>query len=200
MWFTIILSIIFFATLAMMVMEGLWSNLITLGQVLLCGLLAFGIYQPITIWADERFEGSYTYYLDIVVLWGVYAVAMVVVKALCGLLSRTKLRFVHPMDSIGGPLFAAVTAFFMAGFVGATLHTSPLAKETLSAGMVHDDVDGASSLTNPDIAWLRLVETASGAGLLGGQQFSPADYVAIYSDHREKFEGTQGFRVRRTKQ
>lgn len=198
--YTVILGIIFFATLAMMVMEGLWSNLITLAQILLCGMLAFGIYQPVTIWADERFGGSYTYYLDIVVLWGIFAVSMVLLKQLCGFLSRTRLRFIHPMDAVGGPVIAFVAAFFMAGFAGATLHTSPLAKDTLGGALVHEDVDEASSITNPDIAWLRLVESVSGAGLLGGQQFSTADYVAIYTDHREKFEGTQGFRVRRTRQ
>ena len=72
--FWAIYLIILFAGTAMMVREGLWSNAIALVNIIICGLVAFGFYQPVTIWIDEMLDGEYTYVLDFVVLSGVVGV------------------------------------------------------------------------------------------------------------------------------
>ena len=43
-------AIVIFAGLAMTVREGLWSNTITLINITISGLVAFGFYSPIVIW------------------------------------------------------------------------------------------------------------------------------------------------------
>ena len=54
----------------MMVREGLWSNTITLINILISGLVAFAFYSPLAIYLDEMLDGEYTYLLDFVVHLG----------------------------------------------------------------------------------------------------------------------------------
>ena len=65
----------------MMVREGLWSNAISLVNILISGLVAFGFYSPLTIYLDEYLDGQYTYVLDFVVIWVLFAVTMVICRA-----------------------------------------------------------------------------------------------------------------------
>jgi hypothetical protein len=193
--------IVFFAALAMMVREGLWSNTITLICILLSGLAAFGFYQPLTRWVDEQTDGSYTYLLDIICLWGVYVVAMILLSATAAALSKTRLRFKNPIDPIGGPVVAVIAGWVLMSFTLATLHTAPLSKETLGGAFVHEksDVASKSALSAPDLWWLRFVERATSPEVLGsGNTFSAAAFVSIYADHRAKFDKSRGWLQKRS--
>src|SRR3990172_12653703 len=74
--FWAIYGAVFFAALAMMVREGLWSNAITLINVIVSGLLAFGFYSPLAIMLDEQLNGQFTYILDCVCLLAIFIVSM----------------------------------------------------------------------------------------------------------------------------
>ena len=64
--------IVLFAGIAMMVREGLWSNAITLVNIIISGLVAFGFYSPLVIYLDEMTDGEHTYWLDFAVIWALY--------------------------------------------------------------------------------------------------------------------------------
>ena len=65
-----IFLIVLFAGVAMMVREGLWSNTITLVNIFISGLIAFGFYSPIVVYLDEEVtEGQHTYWLDFAIIW-----------------------------------------------------------------------------------------------------------------------------------
>ncbi|MEX2172358.1 MAG: CvpA family protein [Pirellulales bacterium] len=202
MWLFYLIAVpVFFATLAMMVREGLWSNTITLICIVLSGLAAFGFYQPLTVWVDEKTEGSYTYLLDIVCLWGVYVVAMILLSALAASLSKTRMRFKNPIDPIGGPIVAVISGWVLMSLVLASLHTAPLGKETMGGALVHStsDVQSKSSLSAPDLWWLRFMQNAAQVDLLGtNQEFSAALFITTYADHREKFDKSQGWLQKRS--
>src|SRR3972149_6210919 len=150
----------FFASLAMMVREGLWSNAISLVNIRISGLLAFAFYSPLAIYLDEMLDGQYTYLLDFVCLWAIFTITMFVCRAVTGFASGTRMRFKNPIDPVGGPLVALIAAWAMAALVMATLHTAPMPKDAFSGGLVHtdDEVESASSLTAPDLGWLRFVQ------------------------------------------
>jgi len=198
--FTAIICITFFVTLAMMVREGFWSNAIALVQIMFSGLVAFGCYQPLVVLADEKTEGSYTYALDIVVIWGLFTITMIVLKVLCEMLSKTRMRFIHPIDNIGGPALAAIAGYMMAGIVGASLHTAPLSKDALGGNMDYPLGDLSSAgIMALDISWLKLTESALDATTLGtGEKFSAVDFVDAYGDRREQFEETDSLLVKRS--
>jgi uncharacterized membrane protein required for colicin V production len=192
MMFWAIYFVAFFASWAMMVREGLWSNVISLVNILVSGLVAFACYSPLAIYLDEMLDGQYTYLLDFVCIWGLFVVTMLVCRAATGLASRTRMRFKNPIDPVGGPLVALVGAWAMAAFVMATLHTAPMPKEAFSGKLIHDasEVDTAFALTAPDLGWLRFVERVTRSDAFGhaaGGGFSARAFVQIYADHREKF-------------
>ncbi|MEM6330587.1 MAG: CvpA family protein [Planctomycetota bacterium] len=199
MYFGIVLGIVFFITFAMMVAEGLWSNTIALMQIVFSGIVAFGFAQPITVWADEYTDGEYTYALDIVVLWFLFALSMILLKIFAELLSKTRAKFVPQVDTFGGALVGLVAGAVMAGIVGATLHTAPLPKDGLGGGMDYPPGDlSDAGWAAVDIHWLRLVEAAAGAGLTGDASFTAEDFVAVYGAHRKSYaENAEGLKVRR---
>lgn len=196
--------IILFAGTAMMVQQGLWSNAITLVNVIISGLVAFTFYQPLTIRVDEMLDGEYTYLLDFVMIWALFVVTMVITRAVTGAASKTRMRFKHPIDPVGGPAVGLIAAWVLAGIALASLHTSPMPKQAFGGGLVYSaaDVDSKSGLLNPDLAWLRFVETMAQADAFGhaGRSFSAKAFVQIYADHREKFEKANApwIRVRRS--
>lgn len=203
--YSVIYLAVWFAGSAMMVREGLWSNVISLINIIISGLVAFGFYQPITIYLDEMTDGQYTYLLDFVVIWGLFVITVLVCRAISGFASRTRMRFKHPIDPIGGPLMGELASWVLAAFVMATLHTSPMPKDAFGGGLVYtnSEVDSKFALFNPDLGWLRFVERVTKGdafGHSGGSGFSAKAFVQIYADHREKFEKANAswIRVRRS--
>jgi hypothetical protein len=200
MFWAIYLAVLF-AAFAMMVREGLWSNSISLVNIIISGLVAFGFYMPLVIYIDEELNGQYTYVLDFVVIWFLYVVSMVICRAVTGAASKTRMRFKNPIDPIGGPVVGLLAAWVLAAIVMATLHTSPMPKDAFGGKLVSPaDVASASRFTSPDAAWLRFVEAMSAPAALGSartERFSANGFVKIYQDHREKFGKADGIKVRR---
>lgn len=194
--------IIAFAGLAMMVREGLWSNMISLMSILLSGLIAFGFYSPIVVYLNEELtDGQHTYWLDFAIIWALYSVAIIICRVFASACSKTRMRFKHPIDPIGGPLVGLIAGWVLAAFTLATLHVSPMAKDAFGGGLVaSSDVESASALWAPDAAWLRFVQSMSdgqafGAG--GTEYFTAKDWVRIYADRRAAFEKSPSFIVDR---
>src|SRR6187401_1657155 len=110
--FLAIYLIVVFAGLAMTVREGLWSNTLTLINIIVSGLLAFGLYSPIVAYLDEEAtKGQHTYWLDFAIIWAIYTVSMVVLRTLMATASKTRLRFKHPIDPFGGPILGFIAAW-----------------------------------------------------------------------------------------
>ena len=203
MFWSIYLAVLF-ASWAMSVREGFWSNAISLVTIIASGLVAFGFYSPLAIYFDEMTNGQYTYVVDFLCIWALFVVAMLVLRSLFRLASATRLRFKHPIDPVGGPLVGLISAWVMAAFVMATLHTAPMPKEAFSGGLVHNESEVASQsgLTAPDLGWLRFVERVTGPDALGKSEqkgFRAGAFVQIYADHREKFANAKAkwIKVRR---
>jgi hypothetical protein len=187
-----IYGIALFAGIAMMVREGLWSNTITLVNIIISGLVAFGFYSPLVIYLDEEMtDGQHTYWLDFAVVWALYCASILVCRTLTGAASRTRMRFKNPIDPVGGPIAGVLAAWVFAAFALSTLHMSPMPKEAYGGKLVHDDVDSASFVMSPDAAWLRFVEKMSVPAALGSPstgEFTAKDFVKIYGIRREKLE------------
>ncbi len=193
---------VLFASFAMMVREGLWSNTISLVNIVISGLVAFGFYAPLTIWLDEMTGGANTYWLDFVCIWVLFTVTMLICRLVAAMASGTRMRFKNPIDPVGGPLVGLIAAWVLAAFVTATLYTSPMPADAFGGKLLHDDseVVSASALTSPDLGWLRFVEHMSSASAFGAPStatFSAEAFVKIYEDHRSKYKTAGGLRVQR---
>ncbi len=191
--FYAIAGIVFFATLAMMVQMGIWSNLITLLAIVIGGITAFGVHQPLVVMIDERTGGSYTYLLDFFVLWLVFAVVVGLIKLIAGRLSRNRVNFPDNVDNFGGAALAAFTGYVMLCFAMATFHAAPLGYDVLSSAYEYgDSPDAAESAMAdkfapmaPTIAWLRLCDSVLSPEAFGGAGFSSKIFVAEHGKHRK---------------
>jgi uncharacterized membrane protein required for colicin V production len=192
--------IVLFAGTAMMVREGLWSNALSLINIIISGLVAFGFYSPLVVYLDEGLtNGQHTYWLDFAVIWALFGATMVICRAVAAAASKTRMRFKNPVDPVGGPLVGFIAAWVLAAFTLATLHTSPMPKNAFS-GKLDYDVASASPIMQPDATWLRFVEAMSQPVALGSSStdgFSAKAFVKIYSDRRGKFEKAPSFIVKR---
>src|SRR5438128_117975 len=86
--------------------EGLWHNLITFFNVMTAALLATNYFEPISEKLDYL-GPSFTYLIDFLVLWGLFALLLVTFRTLTDLASRVRVRFRWPVDRVGGYLVAA---------------------------------------------------------------------------------------------
>jgi uncharacterized membrane protein required for colicin V production len=204
MVFWVFFCIVWFAALAMTVREGLWSNTITLITIIVAGLVAFGFYSRIVVYLDEDMtDGQHTYWLDYAVIWALFAATVIVLRAFMAAASKTRMRFKHPIDPVGGPLAGFIAALVLASFTVATLHVSPMGKDAFSGGLVKpQDVESASAIGQPDAAWLRFIERMAGVnafGSAGTQDFKAKNWVQFYSDRRAALEKSTDFIVDRKK-
>ncbi len=194
-----ILAATFFATFAMMVQLGLWSNVITTINIVLSGLIAFGTYQALGKLLVSKFAqaGEFTFLLDFLCLWLIYIISFVVLqRILANNLSRTRMRFKHPIDTVGGPLAGLVAAFFTMGIVGASLQAAPFDADAF-AGVFTDT--NRSGTMHPDLAWLQLCETALGPDRLGtsNKPFRSLEYRDENNKMRQALEPHKTLKVPR---
>lgn len=201
MFYYIAYAIVLFAGLAMTVREGLWSNAITLANIIISGLVAFGFYSPLVIYLDELSDGEHTYWLDFAVIWALFAATMVICRSLTGAASKTRMRFKNPIDPLGGPFVGLIAAWVLAAFTLATLHTSPMPKDAFGGKLVTEaEAESAWWATAPDAAWLRFVQKMAAPTSLGSGNknlFGAKSFVKIYADRRDKFEKAPGMVVNR---
>ncbi|MFO0790373.1 MAG: CvpA family protein [Pirellulales bacterium] len=200
MFWAIYLGVLF-AGWAMMVREGLWSNAITLVNILISGIAAFGFYAPLCVRIDEEYtKGQHTYWIDFAIIWAIFAVVMLICRTITGAFSKTRMRFKHPIDPVGGPLVAFIAAWVLAAFATATLHVSPMDKNAFGGALNYTNADTAFFATQPDAAWLRFMETVTSPEAFGSNaanQIKAKPFVKIYGDRRERFEKTPDFIVKR---
>ena len=197
--------IVFFAAFAMMVREGLWNNLLNFMAILISGFAAFGLYQPLTILADEQLEGSYTYLLDIIVLWVTFALIVGILKYSMQFLSAKRVRFKEPFDTYGGTAIGFLAAYLLCGFTMAAMHTAPLSRDMFggrydmgdSRQAVASAISDESGLARPDLVYLGMLESVLSPDILGGAGFSPSIYVHSYAEHRGAFEEAKAWIVKR---
>lgn len=205
MLYPIIVAVIFFATLAMMVQQGIWSNLITVMAITLGGLTAFGLHQPLVVMLDEKFEGSYTYVLDFPVLWLVFALVTGLIKELSGRLSKNRVNFPDPIDNYGGAGVGLIGACIMTAFAMATFHAAPLSYDAFSShyeyGVTPETAQSKlseASTFSPDAAWLRLTESVLSPDALGGAGFSAKIFISQHGKHRKTFGSLDSTLVKRS--
>ena len=128
LYLAILLMFVFFAGVAMTVGEGLWSNTILLFLVLICGLLAFAGGIPFAGFVLEQAEPSdeYAWHFVMACVWGVFALSMTVMRILLGQASKTRMKFVGPLEMVAGPLMGLFAAVMFTSFAAFTLVQIPI--------------------------------------------------------------------------
>lgn len=190
-----LMGVILFASLAMLLTEGLWSNTIRLFNVITAALLATSLWEPLANWLDGQMP-SFTYLVDFLALWLVFCVAYGVMRAVTSQLSKIKVRFKKPLNEVGGPIMAIWVGWVLVCFLSMTLHTAPLAQDALAFSP--DPKKASFVLFSPDHQWLGFAHQVSNGSLSRGNQFDPdGEFIYKYGQRRANFEAEPGTLVDR---
>jgi hypothetical protein len=138
--------------------EGLWSNAITLFNVVTAALLATNFWEPITAKLLAWQPGG-IFVFDYAVLWGLFSASYLALRTLTDAASRVRVRFPQPVDKVGSYLFAVWTGWVLVCFFAMTLHTAPLSKNFLFGGFKPEErmFFGLA----PDRQWLGFMQKMS---------------------------------------
>jgi hypothetical protein len=162
----LVLLLIFLICVAALWFQGLWSNVVTLINLLLAMMLAFNYFEPVARMLDG-FEASYTYLWDFIALWGLFALSFGVLRAMTDMLSRTRVAFDFWVETVGRSLTAVWIAWLFVGFICATMHTAPLGESPM--GFQRTPQSGNFLGMAPDRLWLGFMQSRSRGALSRGE-------------------------------
>jgi hypothetical protein len=128
LYLTIILLFVFFAGVAMTVGEGLWSNTVSLLCIMLAGSFAIFGGIPLGLFIVEQAGASdeQAWYFVFGGVWGVFFVSLTIMRILVEMASRTRVRFVPPLEKAAGPLMGLFVAVMLTSFTAYTLARIPI--------------------------------------------------------------------------
>jgi hypothetical protein len=188
----ILLALIFVACFASLFTGGLWSNTLSLINVITAALLATNYFEPVANWLDKQVGPEWTYVWDFMAIWLIFALAMMVLRAGTDAASKVKVRF-HPLvDQIGSYLFAAWTAWILLCFATMTLHTAPLARNFLGGAFQPEPDSKMFFGLAPDRLWMGWVHKESKGSFCRLREIVPfdaqGDFILRYGNRREEFD------------
>ena len=195
-WFAFIMVLVFMIVVGWLWREGLWSNTITLFNVITAALLATSFWEPLADFFDGVVFGA-TYLVDFVSLWLIFLVCFSIFRAITDKLSTVRVRFKLPVESAGGAVFSIWVGCVMVCFATMSLHMAPLARDGL--GGAFSPKQGAKTVLMfaPDQYWLGFVHRLSSeGGPLATTRPNPFDpkgeFVVKYGQRRANYEATTG--------
>lgn len=178
---------VFFICMAMLWTEGLWSNAVTFVNVMISAMLAMSFWEPTANWLEGMMP-SFTFVLDIIAVWGVFALSMGILRGITGYLSKRKVRFHRLMESFGNILMSMIVAGTVAFFAAWTVHLAPLATDPFRGTNI------AQSFW-PRV-WSGPMSFASAGTMGGGGEPFPGDGKAgLYRQRREALAALPGLRA-----
>lgn len=172
--------------------QGLWSGVITLVNLLLAMVIATSFFEPVATAIDGiAAAASYTYLLDFVVLWLLFALAFGVLRTITDALSKAPMSFPLPLEMAGRSLLAIWCGWLMVCFVAFSLHMAPLNSAT-PLGAWATPSSATFGPLSPDRLWLGFMYSRS-RGALAGRAFddlssNPSNHFLLrYHDRRVKY-------------
>lgn len=180
--------------------DGLWSNTITLFNLVVAGLLATNFWEPVVGLLMEKATPRAVYTWDLVVLWLLFAISYSILRVFTDLLSKHRLRLPKPLDIAGGYVMSIWIAWVLVCFTMFTLHTAPLSREFLGGGFTAEQpmIFGLA----PDRQWLAFVQKSSLGSLSRMTSDSDperhvfdrhGDFMLRYATRRDRFAAEEGF-------
>jgi hypothetical protein len=191
MYLSIVLLVIFVACFASLMNSGMWSNTITLINVITSGLLAMNYFEPLAEFLDKQ-APSWTYVWDFVSLWFVFGISMLALRGVTDLASKIQVKFHPKVERIGGLLMAVWASWIVLCFATATLHAAPLARNFLGGAFQPEPEAKMLFGLQPDRVWLGWVNRESKGALRRLGTAAPfdqrGDFILRYAERRAEFE------------
>lgn len=187
MIYPVTLLLIPLVVVAMLRPAGLWGNLITFVNLLVASLLAMNYFEAAAVFIASL-SPMLAYYADFIALWGIFAGAAFLLKALTDRASLIRVRFSGPIENVGNLAVLAATGWMLLCFTAASIHVAPLGRTALFGGFTPTR-SVLFDVVAPDRLWLGFFQRTSEGALSAGQTFDKeGDFLIRYAARREAFE------------
>lgn len=185
--------------------EGLWHSLLTFFNVLTSAVLATILFEPAATWVDSH-APTYSYLIDILTLWGLFALFCAVMRLLTNVASKYKVLFIRQVDIPAGMLVSLWTGWIVVCFMFMSLHVAPLPRHSFGGAFQKTPESRMFFSMAPDRQWLAFVHKLS-YGAFGHHAlpddpdrtiFDPeGQFILTYGARRATYETTRDLRVLR---
>lgn len=201
------LLIVFLAVGAMLWFQGLWNCGLALVNILFAGLIATNCFEPISA-AVANSQPSFTYLVDCLVFWGVFALSYTILRIITDLISKERVKFDMPVEMAGRSILAIWAAWLVVSYTALSLHMAPIQAQPFG-GAFSGPYAGSFLGMAPERNWLGFVQQCSRgvfstSGSIsspyesdsGLQVFDPqSEFLIKYHQRRQNFEAEPEFRV-----
>ncbi len=107
--------------------NGIFTSATMLVQVLLAGLIAFGLWEPVADELDALLQdGRLAGFGDCMALTGLFAGVLLVLRLITNRINKEPLDFNPIAQQFGGPAIGLVTGYLVSGFLICVLQTLPI--------------------------------------------------------------------------
>lgn len=180
-----------FIVVAMLWNEGMWSNAITMINIVFAGILAWNLFEPAAAWMEGQIK-SYTYAVDFLTFWLLFALFFNILRAMTDQISKIKVRFKKPVEQTGRVLFAVLSAWVLVCIICASLHVAPLSLSPFKGSFAAEPKAGCFFGLAPDRMWLAFMHTRSKKAMktLGQPKVFDAggDFTLKYASRRRELQ------------
>jgi hypothetical protein len=191
--FFFFLFFIFLVTAVSLWFHGLWNTAITLINLVLAMLIATNFFEPLSTLIDG-FAASYTYLIDFLVLWLLFAISFGFLRAFTDTLSKKAVKFNLPVEMAGRSILAIWCGYLMVCFVAFSMQMAPLNDPT-PLGAWETPLSGSFLGMAPDRQWLGFMQSRSRGALARGN-FSGATHPNDQGMNVETFDPNSEFPIR----
>jgi hypothetical protein len=182
----ILLIVIMIFVLAFRQNAGMWTNLIMLGNVVVAALVATNYFEPLA----GLLSGYVSFlmpYADVLSLWVIFALTLMLLKAITDVVSRTRVRFPMPLEILGSLFAIFATGWVFVCLATFSIHLSSLSRVTFGGGFKPET--GSFFGFAPDRLWMGFVQRESQGTLAGSSTFDEkGDMLVRYAARREQFD------------
>lgn len=194
------LILVWFICIAFLWNEGMWSNCLTLVNVLLSALIAMNYWEPLADYLESTSPSmkTYTYVWDYLSLWFLFFIGIVVTRVATGLISRSQVRFMPPIEQTGRVISVLLIGWIFVCFTLATLHTAPLARTAVRGTFQEKPMSNNFLGLAPDRMWLGFVQHRSKGALSTNPPTvfdEKAEFIFKYGERRRKFSEMETVRT-----
>ncbi len=171
---TLVLIAIFLVVVASVWWFGAWSNLITLVNTVLAGLVASSFYEN-AAHQLSKIDSSFRLLFPFIAMWLLFALTFVVLRAITDTISRYRLKLDFVTELVSRSLLSMAVGFVFVSFVAFTLHRSPLPSAYFQSSEQSADerpdfssspgTPAAKETFGPDRFWVGFIQLASTGSL-----------------------------------
>jgi hypothetical protein len=183
----LLLFAILAGTTAALWFQGLWRAALALVNLTLAMTIASNFFEPISTFIENKGAASYTYLLDFIVLWILFAITYAILRTITERVAKTPVKFDMPVEMAGRSVLALWCGWLMVCFVAFSLQMAPL-NAVSPLGAWSSPASSSFAFVSPDRLWLGYLFSRSQGALAGGAQFDPkGEFPLKYHERRVEY-------------